>query len=53
MILLKAAFACLILSILGLVAVPLAAGKVFAAILAILFVLFLVLGLAAVDNLAA
>jgi uncharacterized membrane protein len=53
MFLLKAALTCLVLSILGLVAVPLAAGKVAAAILAVFFVLFLVLGLATVDNLAA
>jgi hypothetical protein len=52
MFLLKIALACLVLSILGLVAVPLAAGKVAAAILAALFVLFLALGLASVDNLA-
>ena len=53
MVLLKVALACFVLSILGLVAVPLAAGKVVGAILAILFVLFLVVGLASVDNLAA
>jgi hypothetical protein len=52
MFLLKVALACLVLAILGLVVVPVAAGKIAAGILAGLFVLFLVLGLATVDNLA-
>ena len=52
MLLLKIALACLVLAILGLVAVPLAAAKIAAGILGALFVLFLALGLAAVDNLA-
>jgi hypothetical protein len=52
MILLRLSLTCLVLSLMGLLFVPLAAAKVAAGVLALLFVVFLVLGLAMVDNLA-
>lgn len=52
MILLRLSLAFLVIAVLGLLFVPLAAAKVAAGVAAVLFVICLVLGLAAVDNLA-
>ncbi len=53
MALLRLALTCLVLALIGLLFVPLALGKVLAIGFAFLFVVFLILGLATVDNLAA
>jgi len=53
MMLLKMALTFLVLSAIALLLVPVAAAKVFGLIFAFLFVVFLILGLATVDNLAA
>jgi hypothetical protein len=49
---LRISLTCLVLAVIGILLVPFALAKVLAGVLAVLFVLFLVLGLAAVDNLA-
>jgi len=53
MVLLRLALTCLVLALIGLLFVPFAVAKGVAMGLAFLFVVFLILGLAAVDNLAA
>lgn len=52
MTMLRIALTCFVLAALGLLFVPFAAAKVVAGIFAVLFVLFLVLGLATLENLA-
>jgi hypothetical protein len=49
---LRVSLTCLVLALMALLFVPLAVAKAFAAVLAFLFVVFLVLGLATVDNFA-
>jgi hypothetical protein len=49
---LRISLTCLVLAVIGILLVPFALAKILAGVLAVLFVLFLVLGLAAVDNLA-
>jgi hypothetical protein len=53
MTLLKLALAFLVLSAIALLLIPVAVAKVFGLVFALLFVAFLLLGLATVDNLAA
>ncbi len=53
MALLRLALTCLVLALIGLLFVPFAIAKALGVGLAFLFVVFLVLGLATVDNLAA
>jgi hypothetical protein len=53
MALLRLALTCLVLALIGILFVPFAVGKALAFAFAFLFVVFLVLGLATVDNLAA
>jgi hypothetical protein len=49
---LRASLTCLVLSLMALLFVPFGIAKAAGAVLAFLFVVFLVLGLATVDNLA-
>ena len=49
---LRVSLTCLVLSLMALLFVPLAIGKLAAGILGLLFVVFLVLGLVTVDNFA-
>ena len=49
---LRISLTCLVLALIGILFVPFALAKVLAVGLAVLFVVFLVLGLAMVDNLA-
>lgn len=53
MALLRLALTCLVLALIGLLFVPFALGTVLGIGFAFLFVVFLILGLATVDNLAA
>jgi membrane protein implicated in regulation of membrane protease activity len=53
MTLLRIALACFVLAALGLLFVPFAAAKIVAGVFAALFVLFLVTGLATLENLVA
>lgn len=53
MTMLRIALTCFVLAALGLLFVPFAAAKVVAGIFAVLFVLFLVVGLATLENLTA
>ncbi len=53
MTMLRISLTCLVLAMIGLVLVPFALAKLLAGLFALLFVVFLVLGLASVDNLAA
>ncbi len=53
MALLRLALTSLVLALIGLLFVPFALGKILAIGFAFLFVVFLILGLAMVDNLAA
>ncbi|HEY4228574.1 MAG TPA: hypothetical protein VGO79_00310 [Thermoanaerobaculia bacterium] len=52
MTLLKMALTCLVLSAVSLLLIPIAAAKIAGFVFAFLFVVFLLLGLATVDNLA-
>lgn len=49
---LRISLTCLVLSVIGIVLLPFALAKILAGVFAVLFVVFLVLGLAVVDNLA-
>lgn len=49
---LRLALTCLALAVIGIVLVPFALAKILAGVFAVLFVLFLLLGLSVVDNLA-
>jgi hypothetical protein len=51
--LLRISLTCLVLAFIGLLFVPFALAKLLAGVFTLLFVVFLVLGLATVDNLAA
>ncbi len=49
---LRISLTCLVLAVIGIVLLPFALAKILAGVFAVLFVVFLVLGLAIVDNLA-